>query len=345
MNATQILVMESIIRFFIQNQVHIEGALLVTSIEVHGQRVIVLKTMEGKNEKDLIVDFTVQAEYESLVHPDDFDFKREINTAFTNDFSLFKSDLLDTADPFFAPLDPAYVKHEEDSNVHGFISIIIASIVASLCSCGTAYYAIRKARTESLKGDKLNSEMPMYPNDPVGSDVTDDDHVLTYSKSVEIIKVSNSASPEKDAEEHNVSPTNHGRETPQKDPRLGVETINGAGTGSANRESAYTEQVRMSPNSMEAGTRLGALAESILRSESFGSNRDPPTDSNRYLYAPKVTKGDPAAKYRTAAFGVPRPERQERHHDQRVCFVISCSRVQITVMYFVAHRFLFFFAG
>ena len=62
-----------------------------------------------------------------------------------------------------------------------------------------------------------------------------------------------------------------------------------------------TRQQVASPNTMEKG-RNGALAESIMRNESFGSSRDPP-ESSGYKYAPKVSKGDPSANSPAICFG------------------------------------------
>jgi hypothetical protein len=320
MNVTQTKTFQDVTRYIIQQNMmgSVEGAVLISTVTVENQHVA-----EVQDDKELMVEVRISAEYESLVHPDDFDFKAIVEDAIQADFSHLKSNLLDSGDIFFYPLDPAFVR-TDDSSPAGYIAVIVCSIVASACAVLAAYYAIRRSMQESDKGDKLGD---MY-SEPVDSQLTQEDMRISLSsaKSIEIIQVSDS--PDKSEEPSTEVSTSYRRKdeepattsahlTPKKNKaHLAVETIN----GHASKDGApYTEGLHgnkprhpgaMSPNTMEAGTRLGALAESILRSESFGSSRDPPTESSRQMYPQKANKTDPAAKYRTATYGINRTEQR-----------------------------------
>ncbi|CAB9497855.1 expressed unknown protein [Seminavis robusta] len=341
MNVNHTKVFESVVRYFIQQNLQdVEGAVLVSTVTVQTQQVL------DVGGKELVVDVRVLAIYESLDHPDTFDFKTIVADGFEVNFALFKSDLLDTNDPFFLPLDPARVptdENDQDSSISQgtYIAVAVCSIIVSLCGVAAAYYSLKKYQEETDKGDKLSSDMYMY-TDPVDSQLTQDDVGcgLQNAKSIEIIQVSDSPEKrhdysvageddEQDDDDDEPENENEKPETPRKKEKksespLEVETLQGHNSKDGG---SYTELLHTlpskgnqnnlppkSPNTMEAGTRLGVLAESILRSESFGSNRDPPTEANRFKYSQqqqKISTKDPAAKYRTATFGLPRPDQRD----------------------------------
>ena len=309
MNATQMDVFESATKMFIQQDMQrVEGAVLVASVVVLDQEVITTKNI-------LKVEIRVVAEYESLVHPGEFDFGATMREGFDTNYSLLLSFLLDSGDLFFVPLDPAY-----DTNANGFITkggyitLIVVSILVSMGAICAARYALQRKKEDHGKGDKL-SEMNMY-DDAVDSNLTQDDNGITlqHTKSIEIIQVTDGT--EHDGV-HDFLVGHLKTETPKKKYMLDadknaieVDTICGNSRdasypGALPSKSNPVMQQIMSPSTMENG-RLGALAESIMRNESFGSNRDPP-ESSGYKYAPKSTKSDPSANYQAAASGLPRP--------------------------------------
>lgn len=313
MNTTQIGVFQEEVKFFIQQTISnvLEGAVLVTSVTVLTQEVMEFDDPEhGHKHKQLIIQVQVEAEYESLIHPDDISFEQSLVDTFEMHKSLFKTNLLETKDPFYEGLNPHEVDTKSGMSSEGYIALIACSIAASILAILASYYAIKRAKAENLKGDKL-SEMNMY-NDGVDSDISADDIgvPLQGSKSIEIIKVS--SSPDKapqgdrdaDDDDDDTKKEEDNAQTKPVTPRK-ESTNNSIEVDSLDNKHASMKQQVNSPNTMEMG-RLGALAESILRSESFGSNLDPP-ESNRYKYEPK-TKGDPAANYRRTPPGVPRPD-------------------------------------
>ena len=332
MNVTQMDVFESATKLFIQQDMQrVEGAVLVTSV-------VVLDQVAATTEENVLkVEIRVGAEYESLVHPSEFDFGATMREGFDTNASLLFSFLLDSGDSFFAPLDPAYITDDTKANGFGskggYITLIVVSIVVSMGAICAARYAVQRKKEDHEKGDKL-SEMNMY-EDAVDSNLTQDDNGVTlqHTKSIEIIQVTDGT--EHDDNQHNVKVENLKNETPKKKYMLDadknaieVDTIcgnsrDGAYPGALPSKSNPARQV-MSPNTMENG-RLGALAESIMRNESFGSNRDPP-ESSGYKYAPKSNKGDPSANYQTAAFGLPRPGNAPPSKNQ-VCIVRVSLRV------------------
>ena len=373
MNATHTAVLESVTKFFLQQTLLtvVEGAVLITSVVVVDQSVVaVVEQVEGTPSPPspasswpstmLQVELRVVAEYESLVHhPDELDFPAILQAGFRDQAALFRSNLLDSGDAFFAPLDPAY--HRNIDKDHGplskggYIALIVVSIVVSLMAMCAAYYAVQRKKEESNKGDKL-SEMNGLYDDAVGSSLSQDDQgvSLKYSKSMEIIQVTDGTEQDDDdtLPNNNTNGVLMKAETPQKKPlqdadknTIEVVTIGGnsrdgssyaAGrlppksnnnTRQQQQQQHQHQQVVMSPNTMENGSnsRLGSLAESILRSDSFGSNRDPPESSGYYKYAPKVSKGDPAANYRTAAaVGLPRPGSMPPPPSSRVRVIFVC---------------------
>jgi len=329
MNATQLALYKAVTTYFIQEFLQdVEGAFLVTSVIVQDQSVVESSSSSSNNtnsDTDLALEvvLNVTAEYESYISPEEFDFDQALRNGFEQQTSQYYDLLLKTKDPVFAPLDPIVRRANrasEDEPVlskGGYIAIICVSILMSLCGCGIAYYAVQRKRVDSDKGDKL-SEMDLG-NDQVGSGLSDDqdDGVsLKYSKSVEIIQVHDGVTNHDDEDDdgdatNNKNDNNAEPETPSRALKK-KDTIDGI------IKSGQQSKQPASPNTMEngyvAGSRLGALAESILRSESFGSNRDPP-ESSGYMYAPKVRKGDPAAT-RSSGFNLPRSGQQQQHQSQ-----------------------------
>jgi hypothetical protein len=311
MNVTQTGTFQAVTRGFIQeNMESHDGAVIISTVTVENQHVT-----EVEEDQDLMVEVRIAAEYESLVHPDNFDFKAIVEDAIQADFSRLKSNLLESGDTFFLPLDPSYVRTGDATNPAGYIAVIVCSIVASACAVVAAYYAIRRSMKDSNKGDKLGD---MY-SEPVDSQLTQEEVGVTlcHSKSIEIIQVSESPDkseePSTEVSTVDYQKSDDAHRTPKKRNKgqLGVETINGQnGKDEILPSNKPRHAGAMSPNTMEAGTRLGALAESILRSESFGSSLDPPTESSRHMYPQKANKTDPAAKYRTATYGLKRVEQR-----------------------------------
>ena len=322
MNSTQIGTFEAIAKEFIQwNMDHSvsEGDVDLTSVTLLSQKVIMDDHSHNRklSASGLEVEISTVGDYSSLVHPEEFDFEMTIRNGFESNFALFRSNLLDTGDKYFVPLDPTVIpksiqegSDDESLSKGAYAAIIFVSILISLMAIAVSFYAIRKKKEEKLKGDKL-SEMNMY-DDPVGSNLTQDSvgPTLKNSKSIEIIKVSDS--PEKSPEEedqhqetssHNIEIDTAPGATPSKEDFTEVISVDQLNPG-------MTREQIMSPNTMEKG-RMGALAESILRNESFGSSRDPPESSGRFSsYGGPKSKGDPTARYNRPENhpSIPRPD-------------------------------------
>jgi hypothetical protein len=341
MNATQLATFEAIAKEFIQWNMDDsgKGAVDITSVTVLSQKLIVhdhphdrqlssSSTVEG-----LTVEITSVGEYESLIHPAEFDFQLAIQNSFDSNFALFRSNLLDTGDAFFAPMDPTVisksVKDAAGNNTDslskgGYAAIIFCSILFSIIAIIASYYVIRKKAEENNKGTKL-SETNMY-DDPVGSNLTQESvgPSLKNSKSIEIIKVSDS--PEKSPEEEEADEAARQEQEQNGPHKIEINTTPAATPSKEDfaeiialdhMKPGTSREPMMSPNTMENG-RMGALAESILRNESFGSSRDPPESSGRYSnYGGPKAKGDPSARYRPETYhNLPRPEAALHKHQQ-----------------------------
>lgn len=333
MNATQIAVFESVTKEFIQfNMLSVDGDVSITSVTVLDQSFMDGSASGSRRRRltsGLNVEITTVGEYASLVPPNEFDFKKRIESSFESNFALFRSNLLDSGDAFFSPLDPTLISHIKRENSSdnsfskgGYAAVIICSILVSILAIGTSYYAIRKITKENKKGDKL-PEMNMY-DDPVGSNLTQESvgPSMKNSKSIEIIQVSDS--PEKPEQQEELAvqseQTNDRRIQIQSSPEVTSSKDDFTEIISTEffKNGATREQIT-SPDTMETG-RMGALAESILRNESFGSSRDPPESSGRFSnYAAPKIKGDPVANYSKTNYNQkPIPRHETAHQEKSV---------------------------